>query len=285
MAFFEVLLAAGLSISAMYLASFVTYVFVMVCTIIVFEIRKTTRVIEQTLIHKHDEADVFPSRRVPATAIVLIIFIVALAGPMFFVLPRVGGAGFGASMGGGAETASGFSDTVRLGGIGRIQQNDEVIMRVQLEGTDPGSLDDIRWRGIALDTFDNQSWRKSKAGPGERIDRRDRGLIQVDTARGRDNFVVQTVYLEPINSPVLFVLPRALGIQGGAAYVFRDPAGSLSVFGKGERVSYRVLSDVTQPDASALRRDREAYPDELENYLQLPNSLDPRIEQLARRTH
>lgn len=281
MAFFEVLLAAGLSISALYLASFVAYVFIMVCTIIVFEIRKTSRSMEQSLIRKDDGTNVLPSRRVPLTAVVLIVFIIAVAGPMFFLLPRVGGAGFGASMGGGAETASGFSDSVRLGGIGRIKQNDEIIMRVQLEGTDPESLDDIRWRGIALDTFDNQSWRKSKPGVFDRIARGERDLIQLDTARGRDNLVVQTVYLEPINSPVMFVLPRALGIQGGASYVFRDPTGSVTFASRGDRISYRVLSDTTRPEASELRADRSPYSQEFQNYLQLPEKIDPRIAELA----
>lgn len=281
MAFFEVLLAAGLSISALYVASFLAYVFIMVCTIIMFEIRKTTRVIEKSVIHKPDETNPFPARRVSATAVVLIVFIVALAGPMFFVLPRVGGAGFGASLGGGAETASGFSDTVQLGGVGLIQQNDEVIMRVQLEGTDPGSLDDIRWRGIALDTFDNLSWRNSKRRSYDRLVRGDRDLIQIDTARGRDSLVIQTVYLEPINSPVMFVLPRALGIQGGTPSVFRDATGSLRFPAQGERVTYRVLSDTTQPEVTALRADRDAYSHDFQNYLQLPDDIDPRIEELA----
>ena len=282
MAFFEVLLAAGLSISALYLGSFVVYVFIMVCTIIVFEIRKTGRVIEQSLVRKHEDgAEPLASRRVPATAIVLIVCILGLAGPMFFVLPRVGGAGFGARLGGGAETSTGFSDTVRLGGIGEIQQNDEVIMRVQLEGTDPSSLDDIRWRGIALDTFDNQSWRKSKPAALDRITRSERDLIQVGSLRDRDNVVLQTVYLEPINSPVVFVLPRAVGIQGGAPFLFRDQSGSITFPSRVDRVSYRVLSDTTRPNVSELRADRDGYSKDFENYLQLPEDLDPRIGELA----
>jgi hypothetical protein len=49
MAFFEVLLAAGLSISATYLASLILYLLVMVCAVIAFEIRKTSRtVIDRT---------------------------------------------------------------------------------------------------------------------------------------------------------------------------------------------------------------------------------------------
>ncbi len=82
-----------------------------------------------------------------------------LAVPLFFMLPRVGGAGFG-GLQGGSSTRSGFSDVVRLGNIGTIQQTDEIVMRVKLVGPiTPGGL---YFRGVALDTFDNRSWSKSK---------------------------------------------------------------------------------------------------------------------------
>ena len=51
-----------------------------------------------------------------STAAVLIVFIALLAVPTFFMLPRVGGAGFG----GNPERRfdqSGFSDTVTLGSL------------------------------------------------------------------------------------------------------------------------------------------------------------------------
>ncbi len=297
MSFFEVLLAAGLSISPLYFAAFITYIFVMVCAVILFEIRKTGR----SLLGKEPMEDAagqtgiagaaskarserfsLPIRRVPATAVLLIIFIVVLAAPMFFLLPRVGGAGFGGTMRGGAETAVGFSDTVRLGGIGQIQQNDEIVLRVRIDGTTPAEYpDDIRWRGVALDTFDNKYWRKSKPTPERLMPKGAGDLIQVDAARGTESFVLQTIYLEPINSSVLFVLPRAVGVQGGMPGIFRDAGGSLSAATRGERISYRVLSETTMPAVSALRRDNGLYSDEYENYLQLPDELDPRVRELA----
>ena len=48
-----------------------------------------------------------------------------------------------------------------------------------------------------------------------------------------------------------------------------------------ERVIYKVLSDMTEPDASLLRSDARPYPAAFERYLQLPASLDPRIDALA----
>lgn len=283
MAFFQILLAAGLSISALYLVTFVAYVLVMVCTIILFEIRKTDRKVTES-ITADAEADSsgrlssLPIGRLPALSVLLIVTIIAIATPMFFMLPRVGGAGIGGGQG-GVSTSSGFSDTVRLGGIGRIQQNDQVVMRVRIE--EPVQGRDLRWRGLSLDTFDNQSWRRTRAAFREVREKGDRDLIQVDYLTGRSGLVTQTFYLEPLDSPVLFVLPRAVGVQGNFPVLFRDAHGSLSFHAKGERITYKVISDTELPEISILQQDEVLYSREFRNYLQLPDGLDPRIAELA----
>ncbi len=295
MSFFEVLLAAGLSISALYLASFLAYVFLMVCTTILFEMRRTRDDhLRQRLgnsLTRSTSADVapltgslLPTSRIPVTAVVLIVLIIAIAGPMFFLLPRVGGAGFGGGSreDGGVKTASGFSDTVRLGGFGRIREDDEVIMRVRIDEGSAADLERVRWRGIALDTFDNQSWSKSKPGHPNRFVKGASDLIQVANARGRDRLVLQTVYLEPIDSPVIFVLPRAVGIHAGTQPVSGDENDSLKIDRKGGRISYRVVSDASVPEIASLRKDRKPYSAAHSQYLQLPTDLDPRIARLSK---
>ena len=282
MAFFQVLLAAGLSISALYLVSFVAFVFFMVSTIILFEMRKTERAVKEKATVKPDEGlsklRLPGIGRIPVTALVLIVVIIAIATPMFFFIPRVGGAGIGADPG-GVSTRSGFSDRIQLGGIGRIQQNDEVVMRVRLDGNDTtGSL---RWRGIALDTFDGQGWSKSRPNSREPRDKGDRDIIQVDYASGRESLLLQTVYLEPLDTPVLFAAPRAVGVQGNFSVLMRDVYGAIYFQRAGERISYRVLSDTSQQAPQTLRSDRNAYPIQFSNYLQLPDAFDKRIEDLA----
>jgi hypothetical protein len=286
MAFFEVLLAAGLSISAMYFFSFVLYAFVMVCTIIVFEVKKTesqTRAAANFKDHQTPHLGELKARNVPLTAIALLMLIALFATPMFFLLPRVGGAGLVGSNR-GLETYSGFSDHVRLGGIGQIQQNDEVVMRVRLDDADRERLGGrIKWRGVALDTFTGKEWSKTRASFKEAHPKSEGDLIQVGFAKSREGIVQQTIYLEPLDSPVLFVLSRAVRIQGNFPIVFEDADDSLTTQSRGERVSYKVASDTDLPSEAVLRIDREAYPKDYENYLQLPNSVDPRIEQLAAR--
>jgi transglutaminase-like putative cysteine protease len=283
MAFFQVLLAAGLSISALYLAAFVAFTFFMVATIILFEMRKTERAVEEKATVKRDVTNKRGLRlpglgRIPATSFVLIALIFAFATPLFFIIPRVGGAGIGADPG-GVAARSGFSDRIQLGSIGTIQQNDEVVMRVRLEGSD--TTGNLKWRGISLDTFDGKAWSKSKPNSREPRVKGDRDIIQVDYATGRESLLLQTMYLEPLDTPVLFAAPRAVGIQGSFQVLTRDVYGAIYFQRPGERISYRVLSDASVPPVAALRADRAAYPIQFGNYLQLPDNFDRRIEELA----
>ncbi len=286
MSFFEILLAAGLSISALYLVSFLAYLLVMVCTIIAFEIRKTSRAVEEkisgiTPSKKDPDSEpttTLPYRRLPATAITLIVFIVIVAMPMFFLLPRVGGAGFGGAQG-GMSTRTGFSESVKLGTIGEIQQSDEIVMRVSVEGG--GGIDNPYFRGVALDTFNNQFWSKAKMGPKEPHIRVDTDLIQVDEPASRENLSVQTIYLEPLDTQVLFVMPRAVAVQGNFAAIYKDAYGALSFPRTLERITYKVLSDRYQAPVSQLRADDRPYTTDDQTYRQLPPVYDLHIAELA----
>ena len=282
MAFFQVLLAAGLSISALYLFSFIAFTFCMVCTIILFEMRKTNRAVAEKASVKQEASVDRPAfkgvKKIPLTAFLLIVAMILIATPMFFLLPRVGGAGLGVDPG-GVSARSGFSDTVRLGNIGKIQQNDEVVMRVRLEGKD--SAGNLRWRGMAHDTFDGKSWSRSRAGVREPRTRGDGDIIRVDTATGRESILLQTVYLEPLDTPVLFAAPRVVGVQGSFDAVVKDAYGGISFQRSGERVSYKVLSDTSIPTDTELRSDNGQYPVQFGSYLQLPESLDTRIGELT----
>ncbi len=287
MSFFEVLLAAGLSISALYLLTFLVYLLVMVCAVIAFEIRKTSRAVEQKMgsgpisraTADKEKPRILRVRQLPTTAIILIVFIVLLAVPLFFMLPRVGGAGFGGDQR-RLQTRTGFSDSVTLGGIGEIQASDEVAMRVKLEPASEAATN-LYFRGISLDTFDGQAWSKSKTGPKEPIPKDDHDVIQVNFASGRENLVVQTVYLEPLDTPVLFALSRAVAIQGNFPVIYKDTSGALSFEQHYERVSYKVVSDRGVPDRLRLIEDNYGYGSEMQNYLQLPEKFDRRIFDLA----
>ena len=75
---------------------------------------------------------------------------------------------------------------------------------------------------------------------------------------------------------------RVVGVQANFPMLFTDPGDSVTFQPRSDRVSYKVLSDVSLPSESLLRSDREPYPQEMANYLQLPPKFDTRIESLAR---
>lgn len=287
MAFFEVLLAAGLSISALYLATFLVYLLVMVCAIIAYEMRKTAREVEHKIAGteptKQDTEIKTPFtlrlRKLPFAAFALIAFIILLATPLFFMLPRVGGAGLGGNQG-KLGTQSGFSDKVKLGGFGRITQNDAVVMRVRMENK-ADNFTDKYFRGVALDTFDNQTWTRSKQSSKEPFIKGNSEVIRIDTPSGREDLTLQTIYLEPLDTSVLFAMPRAIAFQGNFTILTKDTYGTVTNQWSAERSSYKVLSDRSQPPVERLRRDNQAYGDESRNYLQLPPNEDRRVFDLA----
>jgi len=286
MSFFQVLLAAGLSISALYLATLLGYLLVMVCAIVAYEMRKTAREVDNRIAGiievksaPRDRSNlIIRLRNLPVVAVLLIVLIVAVATPIFFMLPRVGGAGLGGNQR-GLSTSTGFSDRVKLGGIGNIQQNDEIVMRVRAE-SDTDKLGEQYFRGVALDTFDNRSWSKSR-NAREPYVRGEREIIQVDNASGREKLVSHTIFLEPLDTPVLFAMPRAVAFRGNFPMLYRDPYGSISNVAVTERSSYTVFSDRSQPPTERLREDDVAYGDGIRNYLQLPPDEDKRIYDLA----
>ena len=82
--------------------------------------------------------------------------------------------------GGGPAHFVGFSENVALGEIGELKQDDAVVMRVRIDGSQ--TAEDLRWRGIALDEFTGRGWRKS--GESRRNTKNlvsERGFFQLGT--------------------------------------------------------------------------------------------------------
>ncbi len=290
MAFFEVLLAAGLSISPLYLASLILYMLVTICAIVTFEIRKTSAAISRDSNYKKtdDKEKLFRKislARLPLTAIILLILVVAFAAPLFFALPRVGSAGFGSSSK-GLSNVTGFSDSVNLGEIGNLLQNDQIVMRARIDKTDEQNLGALHWRGVALDTFDNKRWSKSNKNFRESFVKLERGFFLIDYPQANAASTIQTIYLEPIDTPVLFALSRPLAIEGSfQSELYKDSEGAITFQrGNSERISYKVNSDRSLPAASLLKSDNGDYEPEAKRYLQLPDQFDERIAALAAQT-
>jgi len=289
--FFEVLLAAGLSISPLYLASFVLYLLTTICAVVAFEIRKTSREVWKELdtgqkTVKRNEVKKISGKtsllRLPITSFSLLLLMIALAVPMFFTLPRVGGAGLGNSAN-GLSGFTGFSSSMELGAIGQLKQNDAVVMRVRLDKANEKSFGELHWRGVALDSFDNKTWKKSESIYVEPHKKGERDFFLIDYPTNKSDLTIQTIYLEPIDSTVLFALARPVAVQGNFQTLLEDSEGALEFLRPGfERATYKVYSDQNLPSQAELRVDNGSYSDKDNHYLEIPKNLDIRIEALTR---
>lgn len=294
--FFEVLLAAGLSFSPIFLASLTVYLLCGLSTIIAFEIQKSRRAIapSETLLLVPPDSRIFKNsarrkgkgnaeaHRLPLVAVGLLLLIIVLAVPLFLVAPRSGAAAL-IRGGGGLTNFIGFSDSVTLGEIGTLKRDNAVVMRVRVEDQQQGSQ--LRWRGVALDDFTGLGWKKSNELRGKEKTADGPGLLKIATTITNDilnRLTTQTVFLEPIESPVLFLAYRPIAIQGNFFKIWFDDEGSVQTRRReSERVMYKARSDMTQPDPDVLRNDSRQDPANFARYKQLPAALDPRIRARA----
>lgn len=289
--FFEVLLAAGLSFSPIFLATLSLYLLAALSAVTAFEIQKSRRALPtvETRLLVPPDSRVFrkhhgrrsEASRLPFIALLLLCLIFVLALPLFLIAPRSGAAAITRS-GGGPTHFVGFSENVALGEIGELKQDDAVVMRVRVDENQP--IEGLRWRGIALDEFTGRGWRKSaESRRNAKNLTSERGFFQLGTTAGLHRLTTQTFFLEPLESAVLFVAPRGIAIQGELPFVRVDGDGSLqSHRHEFERIIYKAISDRSEPPPDQLRRDRFRYPEEYERYLQLPSTIDPRISSLAK---
>lgn len=303
--FFEVLLAAGLSISPLFLFTLSLYLLFALSSVLAFEIRKMRRSVQiaETRLLVAPDSTLFrrittrgknqrqnEAGRLPLVSFLLLIIILVLALPLFLIVPRTGSTAMARTGAGSGGTGYvGFSERVMLGDVGRLQQGDRVVMRVRVEGAQSNPGRRLRWRGVGLDSFNGRGW--SRTGRRTSFEQlgSERGIFQLGTTEGLHKLTTQTFYLEPVDTPVLFAAPRVVAVQGALPFLRRDTEDSLSTQPHyQERITYKVYSDTEEPDAEILRKtplgeDVQVFPASVERYLQLPDRLDPRIARLARK--
>jgi transglutaminase-like putative cysteine protease len=294
--FFELLLAAGLSFSPAFLGTLSLYLLCALSTVVAFEIRKSSRAVKRVetrllvppdsrafkrLARRRGKAKL-EANRLPLTALVLLCLIFLLALPLFLVAPRASSPVLSRG-GSGLNSFIGFSETVALGDIGTLKRNDQLVMRVRLDGQKAEGARGLRWRGLALDEFDGRSWRKSDSARITQQRLNERGSFRVGATEEPYRLVSQHFFLEPLETAVLFVAPQPVLIQADFPFVRVDAEGSVLFRPHdADRLMYKALSDLIEPNPEILRGDRRPVPASYERYLQLTGSLDPRISELAR---
>ncbi len=321
--FLMLVAGAALSSELGYAVCFLGYVVFSTWTLTLFHLR---REMEENYLLKHSqdaeservEVDrVLNSRRIVGgqfllgTSLVSVgIFLVSVL--LFFLIPRVG---FGLFAQGGrrGRPTAGFSDRVELGQYGRIKDNPQVVLRVEL---DRQPTQPLRFRGISFDRYEKGRWsRTPRVGPlGVRAAG---GLYVLDeelttsTApakqrSSRDRLrdaVKQTIYLEPLDTPVLFGLvrpvayelgpplaqgavPTLVEMRGKDAYVVErrmQTDGRMVTVDRQGGLRYTAWSIEPRVDEQVARAATipGTLPSELRAYVQVPADLPPRVAELA----
>jgi len=290
LAFAGILAAAILTIDTLFLVMFFIFIFFGVATFVGMELRRGGRcATTAAIVSPAQERQL--ARALTAAAVSVSLGAIAIGGTLFFFFPRFSAGYLGrASM--QPSLMSGFSDNVELGQIGEIKKNPTVVMRVKTGA--PVGYVRLRWRGIALTTFDGKRW--STPNHRQPITLVPNVIGQINIADPEQNLnepgmeLNYEALVEPMATDAIFVPPNAVSILGGfngespnpmnvrRAYVFRDFTGSLSnPFRNYAPVRYFGVSRLPTLQPGKLRAASTDYPEVVrEAYLQLP-ALDKRI--------
>src|SRR3989454_2971806 len=296
LSFAAILASAILTVDTTFLILFFIFLLFGVSTFIGMELRRGAAGAVSPAPQVHREKDRKLNRALSLAALSVALGAILLGGMLFFFFPRfsagyLGRASFSPSL------ITGFTEDVELGQIGEIKKNSAVVMRV--ETGKPIGYDLLRWRGIALTTFDGRRWSSSARDPQRLRTGADGWIYTGDAAQqtgAAEQTMRYTVFLEPIATDAIFVPGRVLSLQANLTgeagnsfnamrqtYILKDSTDSLfNPFRNFAAVRYAGVSRLPAANTTKLRAASKNYPEEIAaTYLQLPE-LDPRIPELAR---
>jgi len=306
--FLQMVAATALSSDLVYGVLFLFYIVFTTWTLILFHLK---REMEENYLLKYGDSlqgrpvqvqRVLNSRKLVGGRFLLATSAVSLAvfigsATFFFLFPRIGFRFFNQQRPG--IRMAGFSDRLELGHFGLIKDDPTVVMRVEF--ADPRDRFRLQrhWRGIAFDRYDGRVWSKSTGTARETIEQvGDRYPIRPPT-QPDDRTVAQSIYLEPMESRVLFGLTLLHGIAldqvelnlpGHRRALRVDAEGDVHYEQAGE-IAFRYVAfsepevmppGLTEQSLSAYRRTLKKRGRFGTRYAQLPEQLDPRVIGLAR---
>lgn len=298
--FLMLLAAAVLTVDTLFLMTFSLFILVAIATFISMEMRRSEREMMSVGVTQTQEGRF--QKSLAGVASLLGTLTLLGSAVIFFLLPRVNTAGYLRNFGTQGSLMTGFSQEVRLGGIGQIQQSSAVVMHVQvLYGKMP---QDVKWRGLSLANFDGQRWWNA---PEERrahvLNNVPLDLVQLDEPAfysaeapvPRIPTFGYRVVMEPLGLDLFFLAPVPMKLGGEYHVVEVSPDGS--VFNAHQVITsngmhdaentqaisvYTAEADTRDPERFVRNSTSNDYPARISSmYLQLPR-VDPRVRELAR---
>lgn len=285
LAFGMVLSAAVLTVDSLFFALFCVFVLLAVMTFVSMEMRRSWILGASSAPSETRELRdlrLLPGSVLTACAL-LVVSIVLGTVVLFFLIPRKASAGYLSALSSRTELSTGFSEEVRLGEIGQLQQSSSVMMHVKF-APDTRIPRDLRWRGVALTTFDGRRWSTPPENntPQALNPNWALGLTRSNPRlfSGPGQLVHYKVSLEPFGSRVFFVLPEAQSIYGRFQSIRIDSTGSIFSGDNSRAVTdYVVTSEIAPPMSDSRLSTNDAGVSGV--YLRLPSKLDPRVSELA----
>lgn len=202
--------------------------------------------------------------RLRGPVIAISILTLVVTGIFFISAPRVKGGLWGKGRAKNIKTV-GFSEKVDFGSYGDVKSDPTIVMRIE---TSKNALPPFYWRGRTLNYFDGISWLdtiKMRAG----IQKQGNTFIIIPVLP--ENALTQKIFLEPLDSEVIFGLGTIAKVEIDSRMMFVDHAGAVFTPEKSSRrLAYTVHSSLEEPIADK----------NTSHYLQFPSDLG-RISELA----
>lgn len=291
LSFGMILAAAVLTVGSVFLFSFAGFLLVAIVTFVLMEMQHSVAS-EQT--HAQDPQDAYarvtsapqPQRMAYALlAIAPSLMLMVMAGSflIFFFLPRVSSR-YLSAYSPTSDVSTGFTDRVQLGRIGQIQQSSAVVMHIEIQNDLLGAYD-LKWRGLALSTFDGRMWSNSfeqtQVRPSGDGSYRFSSFVNPRGEPPPGRSIRYRVMMEPLGTNVFFLADRPQSLRGDFRQVSTDGGGAVYNLDADHPINrYEAESQLTDIDSDALRLATNTAPAGMDEYLKLP-PLDARIAKLA----
>ena len=297
LAFAGVLASAIFTVDTYFLALFFIFLFFSVAAFTGLEIRRGATGSLFPVLSSNGPNERRFYRALSLASLSLTLGAIFFGAILFFVFPRFS-AGYFARTGLQPSLMVGFSDEVELGQIGRLKTDNTVVLRIKTGSPVPYPM--LRWRGIALSTFDGRRWFSPATNPVNHYPGSDGWITIVRRADLEAPSAAElhfTALMEPSASDAVFAPAEALVLRGnfsgdGGTYyssvqrsrLTTDAAGSITnPYRNFAQIRYEGVSRLPVARPAQARFAGNDYPEKIrEVYLQLP-VLDPRIPDLARR--
>ena len=159
---------------------------------------------------------------------------------LFVVFPRIAPLWAVPMQNSGGTT--GVSDEMSPGDLAQLGRSSELAFRVQFEDNVPPLHENLYWRGLVLNDYDGETWRRTRRGSSysQAASLNDFRWNWQDRVRPGDRELRYNVIIEPTNQPWLYGLHLAQP-DSGNLYQSRD----FEMFNNGlvsKRTSYDVVS-------------------------------------------